>query len=136
MNIRLYKDESLQINLDAVASGVTTASESVLNVQLGVEEFTVAGNIVLHPNSYDELSPRLRKEAKTSDLSLLFTKKRYDNNYFFHSSENLTIISLYAWEQLTSLPIENGAVYFILSLVRFQLPLAQSHGEITGCIND
>jgi hypothetical protein len=78
----------------------------------------------------------LLDEVKGADLALCFTKIPYDNNYFFEARGNLVIVSFYAWEQLTILPMENRAAYFVASLVRFRLPLPSAHDDTTGCIND
>jgi nucleotide-binding universal stress UspA family protein len=136
MKILVYEDETLEMNLDAVSSGLNAASGSVLDVQKGKAKFRIAGHTIYYPDSYDGLPHKLREEAEGADLSLYFTRKRYDNNYFFHSNENLVIVSFYAWEQLTTLPVENGVVYFVASLVRFRVPFPPAHKTVTGCIND
>jgi hypothetical protein len=134
--VLLYQDDTLNLNLDAVASGISSASGGGLKAHRGEEEFRVDDEAVRYPIAYEGLLDELRDEAREADLSLFFTRKPYDNNYFFHGHGNLAIVSFYAWEQLTALPLENGVVYFVATLLRFRLPLPAAHDDVTGCIND
>jgi hypothetical protein len=136
MKVLLYQDDTLNLNLDALSLGLSTVNDSSLQVNEGKVAFRVEGDTLRHPESYEQLSPELLNEAVSADLSFCFTRIPYDNNYFFHSRDNVVIVSFYAWEQLTTLPLENGAVYFVTSLLRFELPLPPAHDEVTGCIND
>jgi len=136
MKILFYEDDSLDFNLDGLLSGVNAAINQSLTLIRGNARFRIIGDTIRYDESYRQLPRALFKEAKDADLSICFTKIPYDNNYFFHGEDNLVIVSFYAWEQLTTLPFENGAVYFLSSLLRFRLPLPLAHKEVTGCIND
>lgn len=136
MKILLFQDETLNVNLDAVASGVSAADNSSLKASRGETAFRIRGSVIRYAEFYEQLSEELVYEAADADLSFCFTRKPYDNNYFFHSRHNVVIVSFYAWEQLTTLPIENGVVYFVASLLRFRIPLPSPHKDVTGCIND
>jgi hypothetical protein len=134
MNILLYKDETLHLDLNALSEGLSAAS--ALGVKTGRAKFRLSGSPIRCPDSYDLLGSRLVKESEKADFSFCFTKTPYDNNYFFESNGGLIIISFYAWEQLTPLPLENGAAYFFASLLRVGLSLPPPHNDTTGCIND
>jgi hypothetical protein len=136
MNILLYQDDTLGLNLDAIAFGLNAAGSPGLNVRKGNAEFHIAQRPINHPTSYKRLSPALLAEAKSAELSFCFTSIPYDNNYFFEANDNLVIVSFYEWERLTNLPVENGVVYFVASLLSFELPVTSAHDDVTGCIND
>lgn len=134
MQILIYSDETIDLNTQGLASGLEATTG--WSVGAGGEDFTAPTGSVHHPYSYEALPKSLLIEAHSADLAVFFTRVPYDNNFFYMRSGNLAIVSFYAWEQLTSLPLENGAIYFIMSLLRSSLPLAESHGEISGCVHD
>ena len=102
------------------------------------------GNTKLHfdsayisfPDSYNKLSQNVIAECSNFDFSLLLTNIRYDNNYYFESSGSITILSFFGWNQITDLPMTNGLVYFIISMLYEQRGTGETHEENTGCIND
>ena len=134
MRILLYHDETIDLNIRGIASGLQAATE--WSVAQGKSQFLTPTQPIRYPDSYQDLSEDLLKESSSANLAICFTRVPYENNFFFEYSGNLAVVSFYAWEQLTSLPLENGVVYFILSLVRSSLPLPDSHDETSGCIHD
>jgi hypothetical protein len=136
MKILLYQDNTLDLDIEALSSALSIASSGSLVVEKGTADFRIPSRSFHHPTSYGQLSRNLLNEAKAVDFSFCFTRIPYDNNYFYHAKDNLVVVSFYAWEQLTTLPIENGAIYFIASVLRFYLPLPSAHKTTTGCLND
>jgi hypothetical protein len=88
------------------------------------------------PEIYDQLSTTILKEIETADIGICLTREPYENNYFFGSFINIAIVSFYAWEHLTALPINNGIVFFIAAVLGRLLHLGEPHNQTTGCIND
>jgi hypothetical protein len=74
--------------------------------------------------------------ANDYDYVLIATSIPYDNNYFFDFRDTIGIISFSGWNSLTDLPIENGLVYFIASIVAEEEDMGETHQENTGCLND
>lgn len=136
MKIFLYEDDSLSLNLSDIATSLTTITEGQIEVHKREIPFQIKGTSIRYPQSYENLPSNLLAEVKDTDYAICFTKYPYDNNYFFHSSHNIVIVSFYAWEILTQLPMDNGVIYFVASLAKHHLPLPTAHKEITGCIND
>jgi hypothetical protein len=134
MNLLLYRDRSITLDLKGVSSYLMDLGIS--SVKPGQAKFEVPGPSVRFPQTYDALPVKLLGESKLADLALCATRLPYDNNFFFHYSGNLAIVSFYAWEQLTALPQENGLVYFVAKLLRNELPLPDQHRSTTGCLND
>ena len=137
MKIKLFSDETIQLNLDAIVSNLSRIAPSSTWVK-GKSPFTIKGNFVEFPETYEKLSAKLRGEIKNEDHAILFTEKPYDTNYFWDSGDDKAIIvSLHGWDHLTSLPRNNGAVYFVAALLVRALGIGQSHtAKNTGCIND
>jgi len=95
---------------------------------------------VLPVRSSGVLPEPLRAETKRIDAhrALLFTQIPFEDNYFFHEpdSDGLLIVSMYAWDRLTSLPMENGALYFVIKQAAYSLHVPERHYTNTGCIFD
>src|SRR5258706_11881571 len=68
-------------------------------------------------------------------MSFICTAIPYENNYFFESAGDEVLISFAGWNLLTNLPVTNGLVYFVCSIL-CGLRGDKAHQENTGCIND
>jgi len=98
-------------------------------------EFT--GHYIRFPESNVQLLERYRDFSSDFDKILIFTEQPYDDNYFFHQFQNTAIISLFSWSQLTTLPLENGVLYFIADIIALHIdPTNVRHNDVTGCIYD
>jgi len=137
MKIRLFADPTIDIDLPNIQVALANISPSI-TWTLGKTKVKLAGEYVENPKTYEALSMPLVAEAASDDFAFVFTEKPYDNNYFWDSDqEKFIIVSLYGWDHLTTLPRNNGAVYFIVALIVRALGIGQSHkSKNTGCIND
>jgi len=137
MKIRLFSDDTTDINVAVIVDSLTRLAPSFTWAK-GRSSFHITEDFVQYPKSYSKLSTGVRNEIEQDDLAVLFTEKPYDNNYFWDAGEsNAVIVSLYGWDHLTTLPKNNGAVYFIAALLVRALNIGQSHAaKNTGCIND
>lgn len=110
MKIRLFKDSSISIQLDDIASNISRLAPH-LTISVGHSDFSTSGTYISNPKTYRKLSQQILDETQADDYVFLFTEKPYDNNYFWDSdSSKNTIISLFGWDHLTSLSRNNGAV--------------------------
>lgn len=108
MKVRLYRDDTTTLSLDAIAGNLNRLAPS-FSFSVGKAKFAIPGFFVVSPDTYGSLNPRIDKESALDDEVILFTEKPYDNNYFWESEGNKVILSLFAWDQLTSLPRNNVA---------------------------
>jgi hypothetical protein len=92
--------------------------------------------MIASPSNGATLSAAIQEETNEFDLTCLATHVQYDNNHFFDSVGKRTIVSFSGWNALTDLPVTNGFVYFIASILVHEMDLGLSHEENTGCIND
>ncbi len=137
MKVRMYADESISLDLSGIAAGLSSISKS-FSWHLGKSKFSIKGDHVEYPGSYSAIHSKLITETKGDRLAILFTEKPYDNNYFWESGlSDQVIVSLYGWDHLTTLPRNNGAVYFVVALLVRLLGIGGRHRtKNTGCIND
>lgn len=137
MKIRLYADETASVDLGAVVNGLVRRVPSI-TWELGAVRFATKDAYISNPKTYQSLSKAVQREVSDVDHAFFFTEKPYDNNYFWDSPGQKTVVfSLFGWEHLTSLPRNNGAAYFCVALLVRALRIGSSHaGQTTGCIND
>ena len=135
MHLILYADNSVNIDLRKISRGISARADGI-TCSAGRSVFTVPTDRVMYPDTYSLLTKKFHSANKKADLTACFTKVPYDNNYFFEYAGNTAIVSFFAWERLTSLPMNNGALYFVLMLLSRMLHLGPSHKQTTGCIND
>jgi hypothetical protein len=135
MKLTLFQDETINLDFDCIISIFEKLAPD-LKINKGKANFSIKGNIVSSPESYEKLSPDLIHECKNADKVFLFTTKRYDNNYFWEGANGKALISFWGWEHLTNVPLNNGAVFFICAGLIQKLEIGFRHKENTGCIND
>lgn len=137
MKIRLFADQTIDLSLPDIKMGLANSSPSI-TWTLGKSKVKMAGDHIEFPKTYKSLPKSIVSESTDDDFSFIFTEKPYDNNYFWDSGhEKIIIVSLFGWDHLTTLPRNNGAVYFIVALIVRTLGIGKSHkGKNTGCIND
>lgn len=137
MRIRLFTDETIDLDLPGIHSGLANISPSIAWT-LGISKVNLSGDYIEFPKTYKSIAKNIIEESSDDDLTFIFTEKPYDNNYFWDSgSEKIKIVSLYGWDHLTTLPRNNGAIYFIVAIIIRSLGIGKSHKEKnTGCIND
>lgn len=70
------------------------------------------------------------------DYVVYITLRRYDDNWFFHAMRNTMILSFFGWEYYTTLPMENGLLYFIADELARRIERSFKHQDTTGCIYD
>ncbi|MDR3048856.1 MAG: hypothetical protein LBV16_03335 [Elusimicrobiota bacterium] len=112
-----------------------------IKFEINEQEINLQDKLIKVPNTSSETFIRVQKEIKkavnTDDKIFFFTTKQYEDNFFFHEYGNLTIFSFYGWSYLTSLPISNGVLYFIIEYFALQINIGGfRHQRNTGCIYD
>ena len=135
MKIAIYKDQTIAIDAAGIA---TNLSRLVPNIEtyIGKKNIAINGFFVMAPATYVRVKPQISRTATDCDLVFIFTEKPYDNNYFWESDNSVIIVSLAGWENLTTLSMNNGALYFICAIIIRHLNIGSSHQINTGCIND
>lgn len=135
MKITLYTENSLIIDLDCIAENLMKLAPD-LTVVRGKVPFMIRATFVTAPQTYTKLSQAILSECADSDYVALFTGIPYDNNYFWEGVDNKGIISFWGWEHLTSLSLNNGAVFFLCAVILQHLNIGIRHNINTGCVND
>jgi len=103
-----------------------------------------AGRIPVHlnttfiskPGTFRKLPDSLKTDARGYEISVIATSIPYDNNFFFETVDNIVILSFSGWNLLTDLPITNGLVYFLASMLCQHFAIGDKHEKSIGCLND
>jgi hypothetical protein len=135
VNVALYADQTISLPVRELCDRLSEACDQTTFV-LGEARFQLLGRDIEYPLAYGALSAQLQAETAGFDLSLLTTTIPYANNFFFQADGPRIILSLAGWEDLTSLPVENGVAYFAAALMIRETGIGVTHDENTGCVND
>jgi hypothetical protein len=134
MRAILTADNTLPISVPAICDLVNSTCEHMELVPatsiVRIPTPTISGMKIaaLAGNSFS-------KELQRYDWGFICTGVPYDNNFFFESSGKTVIFSFSGWNLLTDLPVANGILYFIASLLCDSRG-EDAHQENTGCVND
>ena len=127
-NIRLYHDVTIDLDIEKLAKNLNNVCQNIKFVK-GKTTVNIEDEIISYPITYHNISELLINETKDDYKAIIITRKRYDNNYFFTYSGNLVILSFFAWEQLTTLPLSNGVVFFIANFLALHIDHSFRHYE-------
>jgi len=135
MNVRLYMDETMRLPLGEIAANLARLTPKFRFTQ-GQSKFAIPHSLVTYPRTFHTLDKHIDEESAADQVALLFTEKPYDDNFFWHTEGKKVILSFFGWDQLTNLSRNNGAVYFICSILVRVLNIGDIHEENVGCVND
>lgn len=135
MKIVIYKDNTLPLDVDKVCE-VLNGLSNAIEFSSGNEKFHIGTSKINCPSTYEAMNDSLEREVLKFDHAIFATNVQYDNNYFFETYQNRIIVSFFGWHQLTDLPVTNGLIYFIASLLGDFIQLGSTHDENIGCLND
>lgn len=135
VRVGLYVDNTLAFPVDRLCEALNPLCKTVTFVA-GTASFRLATPEISSPSGGQTLSPQVLAEASEFDLACFATNVPYDNNHFFDSRGGCTLISFSGWNSLTDLPVTNGFVYFLASILAHEAGIGTTHDQNTGCIND
>lgn len=136
MKVLLAFDNGFPIDKDNLINLLQKKSKFI-EFDLYTDKFALPSGLVSKPKTFTNVSKQVKSVSDTYDKTFCFTQKQYDDNFFFHEHDDLTIFSFYAWSYLTDLPISNGVLFFIVDFIALQINYSDfRHHETTGCIYD
>lgn len=136
MNIVIAFDEYLEVEKEKVLQFLNSKC-NFLKFSQSEHKLEFEETMLSKPYSFDEASTQLHKPIGNFERAFCFTNTPYDDNYFFHEHNLISIYSFYGWSHLTNLPKSNGIIYFIIDYFALQLDdTGFRHQEETGCIYD
>ncbi len=135
IKILLLEDRDVTINLGDIVTNLNRVFSSI--------EF----ESYPEPRALNSLSKDIDFKKEILDLKEYFSRtekdyliyvtlRKYTDNYFYHSTQNIMILSFANWEFYTSLPLENGLLYFIGHALALRIDNTFRHMEKTGCVYD
>lgn len=135
MRVAIQKDSTDDLDIVGVAAALNAACKGVsFTTTSDRTRDTFTRPIVTFEDEKERLA-ELRTHA-ASDLILYVTDRQYGDNYFYHATEDVGVLSLFAWSHLTPLPRENGLVFFLARFIADSVIDLVSHGQPIGCLND
>jgi hypothetical protein len=135
MKVVIYSDNTLPIALVIICKILNSIFHGI-NFKIGTERLIINASKITVPEVYRKLPNKVLNEIKKYDLAILCTNISYVNKYFWESDGNTMILSFNDWNLYTDLPIPNGLLYFIASILADEKHLGETHEENIGCLND
>jgi hypothetical protein len=136
MKILLVFDDKFPIDQDNFIALLKKKTKS-LSFEVFDGKFILESGLISKPETFNHAHKQIKEIENKFDKIFCFTSKQYDDNFFFHEHQDLSIFSFYAWDYLTDLPKSNGALYFITNFLSLILEKSDyRHLETTGCIYD
>lgn len=142
MKIILVRDKDITIDLARVATILNKFCRSVkfdfyakpVIPDVACEHEDVMGSTVNFDQEINMLMHELLHVQK--GYTIYVTARRYPDNYFYHATQTFMILSFYGWQHYTSLPKENGLVFFIARTLLLKIDDDFRHEQSTGCVYD
>jgi nucleotide-binding universal stress UspA family protein len=135
MNIGLFVDNTMPLALDPLCELLNSSCRE-LRFSAGDTAFRLAESTISYPSTYEDLPPKLTQAASGFDLACISTSIPYENNHFFQGPSTCLILSFAGWNALTDLPVTNGLVYFLASIIADEFGIGSTHDTSIGCLND
>ncbi|MEL0457287.1 hypothetical protein WJN01_13695 [Flavobacteriaceae bacterium SZ-1-7] len=136
MRINIIIDENLEVDYDKLELLFNKHSKSI-DFKVYKNEFSWDEEYIVYPRTHEKIYESLSKEEVNSYINFIFTDIQYINNFFYEGHENLVPFSLFDWDYLTNLPIENGILFFTTTYLARLLENADNrHYENIGCVYD
>lgn len=136
MNVSIYKEDDVEIDLDEIIIKVNSITNS-LSLYNGKEVF-IYNKSITQNNFNQYISKELHDEMKHFDLSILITNKKIHRNFFYfpNEDEKVVLLSFYDWDKLTCYSKNTGLIYFIADLLSLEIDEENPRHEkkYTSCI--
>ena len=125
MKILLAFDTNFPVDQDRLIKLIQKKSKFI-EFDLYTTKFTLPSGLVAKPKTFTNASKQLKKVSASYDKVFCFTEKQYDDNYFFHEHNDLTIFSFYAWGGFIFEYIMAGlflatSIWFVLAIWKSRL---------------
>jgi len=135
MNLLLIFDKNFTINKTKLSDFFKQKAFQYIDITIHEKNIKLKERFISNPSSFNKIKNSF-DNIKYYDKVFIFTDKQYEDNYFFHTQENLVICSFYGWKYFTNLSKSNGIIYFIVDVLALEIDPSFRHQKITGCIYD
>jgi len=136
MKILLAFDKEIDISKDKIITYLNSKCKN-LKFKLSDKVLEFGADVLSKPSSFEKVKIQLSNPIEKYDRVFCFTDNPYDDNYFFHEKNLISIYSFYGWSYLTNLPKSNGLLYFIIDYLALSIDKTGfRHNSETGCIYD
>lgn len=136
MNILILFDDKFEIDKKKLKTFLSSHCKHI-RFTLFDKEFAIDETVISKPNSFDKIQSKYSQEFEGFDRVFCFTDLQYNDNFFIHEHNNLSIFSFAYWSLLTDLPKSNGLIYFIVDYLALEIDTTDTrHQQNTGCIYD
>jgi len=132
MNLLLIFEKKFNIDRQTLLNFFDKSKLENINVTINEEYVELQDGFISKPFLFNDVP-----NINSYDRVLYFTNKQYEDNYFFHTDNNIVICSFYAWKYFTNLSKSNGVIYFLIDVLALEIlpsSIDRENHKIKGCI--
>ena len=120
MKILIVFDKDLEIDKDEIFEYLKNKTN---HIEFGLysESIDFRKKYLSYPSTFEVIEPQLRSNFNSYSHIFCFTDKPYEDNYFFHERNRISIYTFYDWSSLTNLPKTNGLLYGLLNYLALHI---------------
>ncbi len=133
-NIRIYRDNLCKVSINEIINNLSKRFTTLKFVE-GASNFVLTDSNSCTPLHSKQLLYAIDRETTGDDIVFVFTEKPYLCNLFWEIYGRKVIISFYGWDCHTTLPKNNGVVFFICSIILYDI-VGERHQHNTSCVMD
>jgi len=135
MNLLLIFDRDFDINKEVLSNFLKKQNFQSIITTIYQKNIEIKERFITKPSSFNQIKNNIDNIDNYNKI-IVFTNKQYEDNYFFHTEDNIVICSFYGWKYFTNLSKSNGIIYFIIDILALDFDSSFQHQEATGCIYD
>jgi hypothetical protein len=133
--VLLGRDSSFGVSLEPVAEGLNRICKH-LRFVAHPRAFNLRTKVLSNPRTYEALAALTDQLLEEHSAIVVATDVPYDNNYYWDSDTNVSLLSFSGWSSLTNLPKSNGFVGLLATILSRFVGGSQTHSVTTGCVYD
>jgi hypothetical protein len=118
----LIANDGVAIDLKSIIRFLNSLSSYFIFELYGSD--VIIEDTIITEETYEKLNIEIGDDVS---FLMIFTDKKYDNNYFFDPHNGIVITSFFAWEYLTTLPKSNGAAFFVVDYITLGIDSSFRH---------
>ena len=136
MNLLLIFEKKFDINKEALSNFLKTQNFQSIKITIYKKNIEIKERFISKPSSFNQINNSINT-TENYDKVIVFSDKQYEDNYFFHTQNNIIICSFYGWEYFTNLSKSNGIIHFIINILALEImpdSIKRETHEVEGCI--
>lgn len=133
--VRIFIEDDVAVDLVIIIKHLNEISENIKFV-FGKNKFKIDTDNLSASKSCKYLKDKNINEIKNDLITLFISNKPYEDNYFYHSTKKVYLLSLANWSSYTTYSKNTGVFYYIIDLLTLYIDNTARHCDdgVKDCI--